>query len=87
METELELGWGSEGEIRRWRDIEGEREREFPEKEEESKNDCEMFSPLALGRAAPLPVSFDNDTQMPVAPELPPYTWSLQLPFCAKAYS
>lgn len=28
METELELGWGSEGEIRRWRDIEGERERE-----------------------------------------------------------
>lgn len=34
--------------------------------------------PSALGRTAPPPVSFDNDTQMPVAP---------QLPLDARAYS
>lgn len=31
--------------------------------------------PSPLGRAVPLPVSFDNETEMPIAPQLPLYTW------------
>lgn len=34
-----------------------------------------MLMLSSLGRVAPLSVSFDNETEMPVAPQLPLYTW------------
>lgn len=43
-----------------------------------------LLVPTPLGREAPLPVSFDNDTEMPVAPQLPLYTW-MQEPTAAAA--
>lgn len=77
---ETELCWGN-GEVRRWRDG----ERESPERglvEVRRRKKVRMtarcsavLGPSPLGRAAPLPVSFDNDTEMPVAPQLPLYTW------------
>lgn len=61
-------------------DLETRRRREDPQKWERAgeKNPAKCSARVVLwppGRAAPLPVSFDNETDVPVAPRLPPYTW------------
>lgn len=45
-----------------------------------------LFVLSPLGREAPPPVSFDNKKEMPVAPQLPPYTW-MQEPTAVGAIS